>query len=347
MAHKVAAKYWLAGLGANLIWGILVIPIKVLQNANYDAQTILLGRVACAILILLFYLLLVKRDYIFSDWHTFKGFSNRQKISFISALCATSLALFGNWIFFLKVIQDFGTKEGVLVYLSNPIITAFLGFVVLKEKKDLFKIISLMLATGVIAYRGKDALDSIIWVFCSAMSFSLYIILQKSLPKISRTTIFTCQLLVILALLIPMYGNSSEHDMPKELFFWADCIVIGSLFTILPVILNLYSLIRLPASSVAILMYVTPLMTFILAVFYFHEPLGFRERIEYLILIIAIILFNGTTIKDALRERKLRKLAKRHAHMHSEHIVSESQTHSIPAHNMQANSEHKSEEQGK
>lgn len=309
-AHKVAAKYWLAGLGANLIWGILVIPIKVLQDAEYKAQEILFGRVTCAILLLLFYLILIKRDYIFADWRTFKNFPSRQKLTFVLALVATSLALFGNWIFFLKVIQNFGAKEGALVYLTTPIITAFLGFVVLKEKKDLFKILSLLLATGVIVYKGKDAAGSILLVFCASLCFALYIILQKALPKISRTTIFTCQLLLILSLLIPLeYSYSSQHDLPKELFFWADCVVIASLFTILPVTLNLYSLIRMPASSVAILMYITPLMTFVLALFYFHEPLEYQERIEYLVLIVAILLFNGTTIKAAWQERKLRKLS--------------------------------------
>lgn len=310
-AHKVAAKYWLAGLGANLIWGILVIPIKVLQNTNYSASEILFGRVTCALLILLFYLILIKRDYIFSDWRTFINFSSRQKLTFILALIATSLALFGNWIFFLKVIQSFGAKEGALIYLTTPIITAFLGFVVLKEKKDIFKILSLLLATGVIIYRGKDSGASILLVFCASLCFALYVILQKALPKISRTTIFTCQLLIILSLLLPMeYSNSSQHDLPKELFFWADCVVIASLFTILPVTLNLYSLIRMPASSVAILMYITPVMTFILALCYFHEKLGEYESIEYLILILAILLFNGKTVKDAWQERRARKMAK-------------------------------------
>lgn len=310
-AHKVAAKYWLAGLGANLIWGILVIPIKVLQNTNYSASEILFGRVTCALLILLFYLILIKRDYIFSDWRTFINFSSRQKLTFILALIATSLALFGNWIFFLKVIQSFGAKEGALIYLTTPIITAFLGFVVLKEKKDIFKILSLLLATGVIIYRGKDSGASILLVFCASLCFALYVILQKALPKISRTTIFTCQLLIILSLLLPMeYSNSSQHDLPKELFFWADCVVIASLFTILPVTLNLYSLIRMPASSVAILMYITPVMTFILALCYFHEKLGEYESIEYLILILAILLFNGKTVKDAWQVRRARKMAK-------------------------------------
>lgn len=310
-AHKVAAKYWLAGLGANLIWGILVIPIKVLQNTNYSAQDILFGRVSCALLILLFYLILIKRDYIFSDWKTFISFTIRQKITFIIVLIATSIALFGNWMFFLKVIQNFGAKEGASVYLTTPIITAFLGFVILKEKRDTLKIISLLIATGVIMYRAKDSTDSILLVVCASSCFAAYIILQKFLPKISRTTIFTCQLFIILSLLIQIeYSNSSQYDLPKELFFWADCVVIASLFTILPVTLNLYSLIRMPASSVAILMYITPMMTFMLALFYFHEKLEYHERVEYMVLIISVLLFNGTTIKEAWKARKLRKEAK-------------------------------------
>lgn len=47
-----------------------------------------------------------------------------------------------------------------------------------------------------------------------------------------------------------------------------------------------------------------------LALFYFHEKLEYHERVEYMVLIISVLLFNGTTIKEAWKARKLRKEAK-------------------------------------
>nr|WP_305070049.1 EamA family transporter [Flavobacterium covae] len=76
------------------------------------------------------------------------------------------------------------------------------------------------------------------------------------------------------------------------LLFWEVMTLIVILFTILPLFLNLYALKGVDSKTVGVLMYINPLINFFLALFYFREEINLIQLSAYLLIIVAIILFN-------------------------------------------------------
>jgi chloramphenicol-sensitive protein RarD len=69
-------------------------------------------------------------------------------------------------------------------------------------------------------------------------------------------------------------------------------MLIALLFTILPLFLNLYALKGLPSSTVGILLYINPLLGFIIAVSYYSEKLNILQGVAYGMILLSVILFN-------------------------------------------------------
>jgi chloramphenicol-sensitive protein RarD len=92
----------------------------------------------------------------------------------------------------------------------------------------------------------------------------------------------------------------SIETFPLDTFFWIDILVIAIFFTIIPLFLSLYALIGMPSSTLGIIIYLNPIVAFAVAFFYFHEEISLHQVYAYLLLFIAIVVFNWNTIKEML-----------------------------------------------
>lgn len=298
-------KYLWAGVSSAALWGFIAIPMKYLQTYKYSATDILLGRLCTAIALLLLYLITIKRKNVIRDCYTFYLFPLKTKLTFSLAFILSSFFLLGNWVLYLLTVQKYGVKAGVVSYLTTPIFTALLGFFILKEKSDAYKITGLIIAALSIFIYGYGSYSSLYIVILSALCFASYIICQKFLPKVSRVSIFTAQLIIALACLLPIQELKYHNiTLPEHYFFWAISLIIGSLFTVLPIALNLYSLIKVPASTVAILLYITPIISFLVSALYYQEALNLQEMTAYSILCFSVLVFNWHAIYQRLSTNK-------------------------------------------
>jgi len=59
-----------------------------------------------------------------------------------------------------------------------------------------------------------------------------------------------------------------------------------------PLFLNTYALKGLDSSLVGVLLYLNPIISFLLAVFYFHEGVNTIQGIAYFLIFTAVVLFN-------------------------------------------------------
>ena len=68
--------------------------------------------------------------------------------------------------------------------------------------------------------------------------------------------------------------------------------IIAVFFTIIPLWLSLYGLERLKSSTVGIILYINPLMTFVIAVTCFGEKVDFQQGVAYGVIVLSVIPFN-------------------------------------------------------
>jgi chloramphenicol-sensitive protein RarD len=69
-------------------------------------------------------------------------------------------------------------------------------------------------------------------------------------------------------------------------------LLIAMVFTVLPLFLNLFALNKINSTTIGILLYINPLLNFMLAFFIFDERADFLQIIGYGLIGIGLVVFN-------------------------------------------------------
>mgnify|MGYP003481794548 FL=1 len=115
--------------------------------------------------------------------------------------------------------------------------------------------------------------------------------MQKKNVFFDKFNVLLVQMFVIFLLALP-YCFLGDFVLPTDFDFYFYIILIAVLFTIVPLYLNLYALKGISASTVGILIYINPIITFILAIFYFKESINMLQIGSYLLILSSIVVFN-------------------------------------------------------
>ncbi len=67
---------------------------------------------------------------------------------------------------------------------------------------------------------------------------------------------------------------------------------IATLFTLVPLYMNLYALKGASASNVGIMLYINPLIAFMLAIFYYNEHINALQFVSYFLILLSVFIFN-------------------------------------------------------
>jgi chloramphenicol-sensitive protein RarD len=172
-----------------------------------------------------------------------------------------------------------------------PLITALAGFMILKERLSRFKLVALGIASLSIIILAQGSISDVLWSIFIAALYTFFLIVQKVLNKIDKFNMLGLQLLIASIIIFPFYMFSIE-TFPLDTFFWIDILIIAIFFTIIPLFL--------PSSTLGIIIYLNPIVAFAVAFFYFHEEISLHQVYAYLLLFIAIVVFNWNTIKEML-----------------------------------------------
>ncbi|WP_392565976.1 EamA family transporter RarD [Utexia brackfieldae] len=279
---KVTAFF--LGITAYVIWGLSPIYFKSIQAL--PATEIILHRIIwsaiCCLLVLFFitqksqWLLLLKHP------------------KYIVILMCTGLILSGNWLLYVWAINNGYMFETSLGYYINPLISVFLGMVVLKEKLQKLQWLAIILAaTGVLIQ--IILLGSLPWIsLLLGLSFAFYGLIRKIVPVQVFTGMFIeTWILVPVALFWLWYHPTAETLQP---YFWGDhlwllCMLAGPL-TLVPLILFNLAAKNLPYSTIGFLQYTSPTLVFLLATFYFKEHLNLYTLITFAFIWAALIIFS-------------------------------------------------------
>jgi chloramphenicol-sensitive protein RarD len=98
---------------------------------------------------------------------------------------------------------------------------------------------------------------------------------------------------LFLLLLFPFFSTHTTYDSN---FYW-QVFLLAVIFTIVPLWLNLYALKGVNSSSMGILLYINPILNFIVAALVFDEPTEMTQIMGYVVIFLSIILFNWARLK--------------------------------------------------
>lgn len=291
-------KYFLSSVLASAIWGFFAIPLRNLKA--YPSEEILYYRVFASLAVIWLAIFVFRFKYLKQDVKSIQSLNKIEKRKLSWQFLLSTILLILNWYTFIYAINNVSLKSGAFAYMVCPLITAFGGFLILKEPLTKLKLISLVIALFSIIILAKGSFIDVIWSVIIASFYAFYLILQKKMQGLDKLNSLAFQFTIAVVIMLPFFFHSN-FSFPTAIDFWANILIIAVLFTIIPLFLNLYALIGIPSSTAGIIIYVYPVIAFALAIFYFDESISNLQIGAYSLILFAVFLFNWNVIRDILK----------------------------------------------
>jgi len=302
-ANNPRLNFFIAGLSANIIWGFFAIPLRLI--AAWPADTILYFRIFFSFIFVWIFLVFFRYSHWSQDWERMKQMTSKERKRILFLLFLSSILIMGNWFTFIYAVNNISIKSAAFAYLICPLITTLAGCLILKERLSRIKWISLGIALISVIMLAQTSLLEVFWAILIASFYAFYMIIQRVLRDIDKFNFLAVQLFICSLIVLPI-SFMSDTPIPSSFLFWGIIALVAIVFTIIPLFLSMYALNGIASATMGILIYINPIISFAVAVFYFNEIISLGQFLAYLLLLIAIILYNSAFIRQIFS-----KLAKR------------------------------------
>ncbi|WP_027388853.1 EamA family transporter [Chryseobacterium gregarium] len=286
-------KYNLAAVLAFSIWGTFSLVLKPLHA--YSALDILFYRVFIGALVMSLITVLFKRNALRENLKHFRSLPRKARRSVAFLHVGSSILLAANWFSFIYVMNHISVRATSVAYLVCPIMTTILAFFVLKDRLTKLQWFSVMLSgMGCILLSYADMAD-MVYSSLIGFTYACYLVSQKKNGQFDKFLVLNVHILISALVLLPFFPSFSG-PAPSELKFYFYVGIIAVVYTIIPLLLNLYALTGISSSKVGMILNINPIIAFVLAGVVYHEPLGALQTGAYALIFFAVLVFNAGSI---------------------------------------------------
>ncbi len=299
-------KHYAAAILAFTIWGFFSIALRAVRD--YSPGEILYFRILFSFILTAAIVTLFRRQALMEDWNKLVAMTSSQRWLMVALILGGGVLLTVNWLTYIYIINTINIKTASFTYLICPVLTAVLGYILLREKITLVQWIAVGMCALSCLLIGMNSALEIGYSLFTALTYALYLITQRKVQGMDRMVLLGVQVLFSIAILSMFYPLLVTGTV-RGFHFYSTLIFIAVVFTILPLFLNLFALNRINSATIGILMYINPLLNFLLAITVFKESINQIQLIGYLVILVALILFNTqnfTKIKNAYQASRLR-----------------------------------------
>lgn len=300
-------KYYTSALMGFIIWGTFALVLKPLSA--FGALDILIHRVIFAAISIVIACFLFRRKQTLASLQYIKTLDRRGKSKLLINVVSSAIFLAFNWFSFIYVMNAISVNATSLAYLICPILTTILASMFLNERLNNGQWLAVVLAAISCIILAYGHFLDLFYSMIIALSYAIYLILQKNSFQLDKFFSLTIHIVVSMFLLLPLLSVVDTTTVKTNEFYWL-VLIIAVGYTIIPLFMNIFALKGLDSSVVGILMYLNPIISFFLAVFYYHEPINTQQIIAFSMIMLAILVFNIAYIYE--RKRKLAVQAIKH-----------------------------------
>lgn len=286
-----------SGVLSAVIWGFFAIPLRNLKG--YPSEQILYYRIFTSLLVIWLAIFLFRKKELFADIRYFKSCDKVKRTQLMYQIVGATVLLVLNWYTFIYAINNVSIKSGAFAYMVCPLITAFGGFVILKEHLYKIQIVALLLATASILMLATGSLIEVTWSVIIAALYAFYLIIQRKMQGLDKLNVLAVQITIAVLVMLPFYIYQ-HTGLPLQSSFWSNIVLIAVLFTVFPLFLSLFALVGIPSSTLGIIIYINPIIAFAVAIIYFKEKIDPHQLTAYGLLLFAVFLFNWNLVKGML-----------------------------------------------
>jgi chloramphenicol-sensitive protein RarD len=287
-------KYYAAAISAFVIWGFFPLLLRTIRE--FPPGEILYFRILVSFFVLLIIIFGFKRKDVFESFSLLKTFSKAKQRSTIALTLVGGALLTVNWLTFIYIVNNINIKTASFSYLICPVITAVLGYILLKERMTPLQWIAVLLCALSCVLMGISSITELGFSVLTAFTYALYLISQRKNQGFDRMIMLGVQVLFSFVILNILYGYLIG-EVPVSIHFYLIILIIAVVFTVLPLFLNLYALNKINSATIGILMYLNPLINFSIAFLVFKESVNLVQLVGYSIIAVALVLFNYPNFK--------------------------------------------------
>ncbi|MGA1866886.1 MAG: EamA family transporter RarD [Thermoplasmatota archaeon] len=282
---------FLFALSAFIMWGVLPIYWKLLRAAS--PLEILSHRIVWSFIFVMLIL------YFRGNIHLRKGLRREDLL----LLLVTSLLVGGNWLVYVYAVNSDRIIEASMGYYINPLISIFLGMLILKEKLGRLKVIALVLAICGVLYITIDYGRLPYIALSLASLFAVYGLLKKisrvdPMKALGVEVMFLSPLALMFILFNGATGEGSFIDggLVMTLLF-----IFAGVMTTLPLYWFAEATRRIDLSSVGFMQYIAPSIMLLIGVLVFGEEFTTAYLVSFGLIWIALGLYTLSMIKELRR----------------------------------------------
>jgi chloramphenicol-sensitive protein RarD len=280
-------------LSAFSLWGILPIYFKSLQHVN--PLELIAHRIVWSIALLLVLLYFSR-----SAKEIKKCFANKKTIF---TLFITSILISSNWLTYVWMISNDMIAESSLGYFINPLINIIFGIIFLKEKSSFLEKIAISIASFAIILEiinlGRIPYAALVL----AVTFALYGLIRKKTNVSSFAGFFVeTSLLAPVAVCYIIYltcSGISTISFSSDIFL----LMLAGPATVVPLLFFTSAASRIKLSTMGFIQYLSPTITFSLAILVYNEPLSNQRVITFLLIWFSLIFVIINTIKRSKKRK--------------------------------------------
>ena len=280
------------------IWWGMPQPLFFNEIKFIPSLEVAMHRGVWSFFILFLSLLSLKGIYDFVN--LFKSIKN------IIILTTTALLITTNWLGFIYSVSIDKVQDASLGYFLTPMISITLGYLILKEKLNLKKVISvsLMLIACLILFSTSDTFPFLALLI--GTTWGIYGLLRKQI-QVSPATglLFESGLISLFAVPYLIYLNFENIGFFSLNFNYISIMLFFTgIVTIIPLFFFNLGLRHTTLGLAGVLFYIAPSFHFITSIFILNEYMEVQKLIAFIIIWVAVGIF----IYDAVITSKLSRV---------------------------------------
>ncbi|MBO9368292.1 MAG: EamA family transporter RarD [Chloroflexi bacterium] len=286
---------FLYALGAYTIWGIFPIYWKALHQVS--AIELIGHRIIWSFLTLLSVLTFSGQVGVF--WN-YLSHSQTRRYYLLAALLISV-----NWLVYVWGVNTGHIVETSLGYFINPLLSVFLGVVVLRERLRPLQWLPILLAAAGVLYLTL-VYGRVPWIALTlAFTFALYGLVKKLAPLNSLHGLsLETAILFLPALAYLLY----EEIQGRATFLHTDTrttllLLAAGLVTTVPLLMFASAARCIPLSAIGLMQYIAPSLQFLIGVLIYHEPFNRHHLLGFSLVWMALAIFAAEMIAQERRRR--------------------------------------------
>jgi len=269
-------------ISAYLIWGILPIYWKTIDHV--PSIEILANRIFWSFIF--FTLILLFQN----NWTQL--ITKIKRINLFLYVFIPALLIASNWLFYIWAVNADFIIETSLGYLICPLLSILLGVIFFKERIRRPQMIAIAIALIAVLIM-TFAYGQFPWIgLILALTWAVYGLFRKKSPlnAVDGLTLET-MLLSVIVIIYFVYLFSKDQssffiDVPTTI------LLVGSgVVTALPLMIYIVSARLIKLSLIGVMQYFYTIITLLIGIFIYHEPLTQSRIVGFILIWIAVIIY--------------------------------------------------------